>query len=139
MAENPVEIGAITEALNSKVDTDVGNTNATGNAVIAHYAMPSDKYENVTWGSSGDKFTAPADGYYTCTRISTTTPQYLSIRTEDANGNALLEQAIHASGTNQYLSLTVPIAKGQRFVVFFNGSTAQNFKFIYAKGSEPQS
>ena len=63
MAENPVEIGAITEALTNKTDTDVQNTTTIGSAQIAHFAMPSDSYETLTVSSSGTEWTATADGY----------------------------------------------------------------------------
>lgn len=69
MAQEPdIDVGAITEALNNKVDTDVGNTNATGSAQIANFAMPSDYYVDIEWQASGAFYTAPADGYFSLSR-----------------------------------------------------------------------
>lgn len=51
-------------ALTSKADTDFANVTSTGTSSSAGWAMPSDTYENLTFGASGTTYTAPANGYF---------------------------------------------------------------------------
>ena len=135
MAENPVEIGAITEALNSKVDTDVGNTNATGNAVIANYAFPSSYFEDMTLLASGQTYTAPADGWF-CLRITATAAgQFAGLRT-----SIKVVEERYSTSNSDVLSMMFPAAKGTSVEARYNaGGSVTAFGFLYAKGSEPQS
>lgn len=138
MAQEPdIDLGAVTEALNNKTDTNVQNTTNVGSAQIAHFAMPSDQYEVLTVASSGTDYVATRDGYAT-------------IQGTAANNNmAFVELNIRPYGTmrtNSFVytsgnmpAVILPVAKGE--TVRFNYGNVNNVTclFHYTKGNEPQS
>ena len=149
MAQEPdIDVGAITEALNNKVDTDVGNVNATGSTQIANYASPSDSYINVTLSGNSQTEVAPADGYYMAkgdvSAANTFTMVLLIVYPANTSlGNIPLcdSRCVHQGVSGISLATTVPCSKGQRVYVQFNNISENSNKFmrfVYAKGSEPQ-
>lgn len=141
MATEPdINIGAIAEQLNGKVDTDVGNTNATGNAAIASYAMLGTHYDDLALGASGTTYTAPADGWYTLTKLSSAAGQLSNFVAFDENNQLIYSIYETSMGSSQAVSLLTPASKGMKIRIDYTlaGSTMV-FRFIYAKGSEPQS
>ena len=142
MATEPdINPGALAEALNNKTDTDVQNTTDVGSAQIAHYAMPSTTFENITLGSSGQKYTAPADGWLCIGKLSSASGQYINFVVYDASGTVeLFRIYTTAMGTPTYETLVAPVSKGMKVTINYSlGGNTQYFKFIYANGSEPQS
>lgn len=98
---------------------------------IANCAMPSGRYINLTLGSSGTNYTAPADGYVTLIKEATNANQYIEMSTYQvfANMNS------HFSG--QLLYATIPVSKGGVFQVNYNAGGATNrFRFTYAVGAQ---
>ena len=46
---------------------------------IAHQAMPSNRYIDLTLGVSGTTYTAPADGYFTVNKSATASGEYINM------------------------------------------------------------
>lgn len=99
---------------------------------IAHQAMPSDRYVDLTLGASWSRYTAPADGYI-CLRKSGNAGEYIKIlnRTQDIGSVGV------AAGSGFDTPVTVPVSKGDVVQIAFNVSGATNyFRFVYANGSK---
>lgn len=139
MAEEPVDIGAITEALNNKTDTDVQNTTTIGSAQIVNFASPGNYTSNLTWGASGAHYTAPDDGWIVAARVSSAGSQFLAIETynPELTKNIMLSY-IFSTAAGQQVAATIPVSKGQVIIIQYTLPTAAEFHFVYAKGSEPQ-
>lgn len=99
---------------------------------IAHQAMPSSRYINLTLGAAGTQYTAPADGYV-----------FLEGNTTNLNGYILLggsscdtTSSSHAYNSGYYISATIPVRKGMSFGVWYLNLTAGRFRFVYANGAQ---
>jgi hypothetical protein len=132
--------GINAEDFQQKADTDLGNVNHDGTTLIAHNAMPSETVIPLTWGASGFWYTAPADGYYTATRHSDNSyPANIVGYLYASDGYTFLfGQSMVAPAGSYYAGFTLPMAKGQKAVIFYSNGIADNIQFVYAKGSEPQ-
>lgn len=112
-------------------NTSLSNLTPAGKTVCAHMAMPSGTYDNLTLGTTGATYTAPADGYFALAS------------TFDANGYLYM----YRSGTprygttlgyvaSQWVDSFIPVAKGDVIIIQYNGTASvQSFKFIYANGA----
>ena len=92
---------------------------------VAHMAMPSDKYIDLTIGAAGTSYTAPADGYFCF--FSTT--QSINLWNDQ---NKMRSYMAGVAGSAGFL----PVKKGA-IVVLYNTGNEASFRFIYAVGSEP--
>jgi len=129
--------GINVENFQNKADTDLGNVNHDGTTLIAHNAMPSTSYEDLTLGASGDTYTAPADGYYYFSKKGTN-GQYMRMAV-GKDGVWLYGNLIQVAQSSGEIEQTIPIAKGFILDLRYNLSGATNFfRFIYANGSKPQ-
>lgn len=92
---------------------------------VAHMAMPSDKYIDLTLGASGTTYTAPADGWFcffsTTQGINLYNPQ-----------NKMRSYVAGTSGSAGF----IPVKKGA-IVALYNVAADATFNFVYAVGSEP--
>ena len=131
MSEVNTDIGRVLEALNGKVDIDAGNFTAEGKTTIAGLGMPSDRYIDLTLGASGSNYTAPANGYFCISKISTGTNQFVAlINDKNVRSNVYCD-----SGSYGYVS--IPAKKGDVvFAVYSMGGTTEFFRFIYAEGEK---
>ena len=106
--------------------------------VVAHNAMPSNTYDDLTLGVSGTTYTAPADGYYYFDKIvggnSGTIFQYIYL------SNSTTGISDYTSGNWAYtLSATVAVKKGDVVMVGYDATGNTNaFRFYYAVGSESE-
>ena len=99
---------------------------------IAHCAMPSDRYIDLTLGNSWDTYTMPADGYV-CLRKSGNAGEYIKIYN--------VTSKIGSMGISQTggfdIPVTVPVSKGDTFQITYTTSGATNyFRFVYANGAK---
>lgn len=131
--------GLAQEDFLQKADTDLGNIDSDGKAAIANYAYPSNSFISLTWGSSGDEFTAVADGWVTATRTTNAANQYLMLSLYTPGGTWLMQAFQNTASAGSIISLNLPVSKGQKFKVTWSAPTGNGFQFIYAKGCEPQS
>ena len=98
---------------------------------IAHQAMPSDKYVDLTLGASGATYRAPADGFLYFAKSATAVGQYFVLY----NGNM---QVVNKSATSGgYIGGYIPASKRDSLKVEYTlaGNTVA-FRFIYANGAK---
>ena len=112
---------------------DASNFTTTGKGVIAHLAMPSNRYDNLTLGASWTSYTAPSDGYVVIRKNSTAANQYVKI----VNSTTGLS-AEGISTSNGFDTVAVlPVSKGDSFQVAYNADGQTNFfRFVYANGAQ---
>ena len=100
------------------------------NEYMAHMAMPSDKYVDLTLGASGAAYTAPADGYF-----------YSGISADTQHGWITMDAKFSAVsyGTEQgnLVRVWLPVKKGEKVTVRYSNTKRSVLKFIYAVGSSP--
>lgn len=111
---------------------DTRQYNNTISSQVAHMAMPSGKYIDLTLGASGTTYTAPADGWVQCACMSNSGGSaFMEIVTDGVS-----ETASYVGGLGR---ATIAIAKNKPFVVFYGGPNFESkiFRFAYAVGSEP--
>lgn len=143
---NPLEIGASfnNTVLKSNVrvlETDTASStkkaysimtkSPTNNEYMAHMAMPSNKYIDLTLGANGSKYTAPANGYFQLTKATTNTPQAI----------ALWNSSVQAFGIRtspppeQNAACFIPAKKGDICSVSYTATgDTLTFRFYYAEG-----
>lgn len=128
-----VDIDEIATDLNGKADVDLTNVNNSGTSNGASWSMPSGTYVDLTLGTSGATYTAPANGWFSFSKQTNGTNQYLSIKTD------LLGTEVKAPNSGSGLTTFMPVRKNDVVTVWFNATGATNyFRFIYAKGSESE-
>ena len=99
---------------------------------IAHQAMPSNRYIDLTLGASGTTYTAPADGYVYLWKETDATNQFITL-TNNSNGLAIHQWASLAGGG---CAGYVPVKKGDIVSITYTaGGTTNMFRFIYAEGA----
>lgn len=126
-----VDIDEIATDLNGKADVDLTNVNDAGTSLAAGWSMPSSTYDDLTLGSSGSSYTAPANGWFILRGNSTTTNGWISILNRMLCNNPL---SFQGGGLNAF----VPASKGDSVNVSYSGFTKTYFRFYYAKGSESE-
>lgn len=96
---------------------------------IAHQAMPSNKYINLSLAPTGSSYIAPADGWF-CLNKTASDSQFACMQTQYG-----LQQS--AYGTNgMQLQVSIPVTKGDTVYVYYDaGGTTNVFRFIYANGA----
>lgn len=128
------EQGVILEALNNKVDLNQLNTDNQGLSYVSGLGMPSGKYINLTLGASDTQYTAPANGWVFCNKISGGA-EYLNIMNSTKWFG--MEQTCSSRGT--HLKAYIPVQKNDVFQVGYSASgTLNDFKFIYAQGESEE-
>lgn len=125
-----INMGAIAEALNDKVDRDCQNIDkTTGEPYLAGLGMPSGTYDDLTLGASASTYTAPANGWFTLTK-NASAGQFVCFESL-ANGCRSFAQTSIA----EYPSATIPVRKGDSVICYYNASGAVlYFRFVYAQG-----
>lgn len=97
---------------------------------IAHQAMPSDRYIDLTLGSSGTSYIAPADGYIILLKKGNY-QQYITI--DSGYDKVYADYAYN----DQVVGLRISVKKGRNYSVWYSASQeTQRFAFIYANGSK---
>lgn len=134
-----VDIDEIATDLNGKADTDFTNITNTAKVSIAHNAMPSDRYVDLTLGPSDSVYTAPADGWFSISKTAGSDWYTIYLQILDTTGaNVLLSQTIVGYRTTE-LKGSLPAKKGQKCRIWYNASGAlQYFRFVYAQGAESE-
>lgn len=127
--------------ISNLADTSFSNITNTAKIAIAHNAMPSNTYTDLTLSASGATYTAPADGWLCLAKGTTSYDQYVQFNaTEgdlDFRSNLLVGAETHSNGNIAYVYM--PMAKGQSTKVHYSaGGAVFAFRFIYAVGSESE-
>ena len=106
---------------------------------VAHMAMPSDKYIDLTLGASETTYTAPADGWFIF-RASSTDVANTFIDTSVFYRNQIISTATYiVSFAGDTCGFVQQAPKGAILSFVYNATfgTISAFRFVYAKGSEP--
>lgn len=135
-----VDIDQIATDLNGKADVSLSNVNETGTSTGAGWAMPSDTYVNLTIGSNGTTYTAPANGWYYVHGDSDANNNFHSITIFYNTANNWNTPVIRRSNSSSSAGIAgiVPVKKGQQVRIEYSGVTMKHFLFIYAQGSESE-
>lgn len=125
--------------IDNKADISFSNVNNTANILMAHNAMPSDKYDDLTLGATGTAYTAPADGFFYLDKIATASGQLVHATCYDLANQELFHAFSYSFANNNSLAVFVPIKKGNSVRMWYNAQGSTNyFRFIYAVGSESE-
>ena len=137
--ETDINLGAITEALNGKIDLDAANTSNTGKSFMAGMAMPSNTYEDLTLGASPSTYTAPANGWFACDIDNCNFIQMATFEGSVSNPNARVISRADSNYSGSAIGTSVPVKKGDVMQMYYSSSGTVNwFRFIYAQGSESE-
>lgn len=115
-----INIGAITEELNNKVDLD------------GSWGTPGDNVENLTLPASGQRITAPGDGYLVFRKITSGSNQWIElVNTTSSKYTGGMCASPNSGG---YLLVTCPCKKGDSVLISYNaGGNTDAFRFVYAQ------
>lgn len=101
--------------------------NNTNNILMAHNAMPSSTYEELTVGATGSTYTAPADGFFLARGETNASGQYLQL-------SGSLNIVVYGPA-NQILRCFVPASKGKSITFGYTAVSNVSLQFFYANGS----
>lgn len=121
--------------IDNKADISFSNVNDTANILMAHNSMPEALiYDDLTLGTSGTEYTAPADGFFVFAKKCATTDNIAIFHSSYRYG-----ARAYCTVSNGIPMITVPCKKGDKVVVSYLGTGAtEHFHFIYAVGSESE-
>ena len=116
---------------------DLSNLTNAGRILGSGLGMPSNTYIDLTLGTSGLTYTAPANGYFCLNKNKTSQTQYIALINTSmtmgvwSNGNP---------GASEGMAYTyLPVKRGDIVNVVYSASgTVNYFKFVYAQGSESE-
>lgn len=103
-------------------------------SIIAGWAMPSDKYINLTFGASNTSYTAPGNGWFAVNTWTTSSAtSYIHLYNSSKELAILL---VPNQGTGYQQKCFVPAKKGDVIkLIYGNLDTSRSyFRFIYADG-----
>ena len=134
-----VDIDEIATDLNGKADIDLTNVTDAAKVLMSGMAMPSDTYIDLTLGTSGTTYIAPADGYFYIVLNTSGNGQYMSSNIFENTGTILLYSEERNGFSGNILEMTIPVRKGFKNTLTYNvGGATVYFRFIYAQGSESE-
>lgn len=114
---------------------DFSNIDDTAKITIAHNAMPSEAFDELTVGASGTYYTAPADGYVTSSGTNATSGTWSFVELSGANG--VQSRSLASSGALT-MRVFIPLRKGERFSLNYQNANNLELRFRYAVGSESE-
>jgi hypothetical protein len=122
--------GEVLEAVNNVVPNN--------SALISSYAMPSNKYIDLTLGASGATYTAPANGFVALEKKSGGSNTYANIYVLNSDKSIeVYGQAAVGFTSGSYLPLFIPVFKGSTYRINYTASGSTTFfRFIYAEGEQ---
>ena len=99
---------------------------------VAQQAFPSNKYIDLTFGASGTKYTAPANGWFVVRKRTAAANQGLFF---GISNGVQFENYNPVSGA--VIGLAVPAKRGDVLNTSYSaGGTTEMFRFIYAEGDK---
>ncbi len=123
------QLYAVETDLNTKANVDLNNLSQAGTKACAHCAMPGKRHDILTIGTSGTIYTAPANGYFYFTAMTTANNGYTQLISSEGLGT-LGTRGSSGSG----FCGNLPVKNGSHCTLQYNNCTIQNFIFIYAEG-----
>lgn len=118
-----------------KADTDLGNVNHDGTTNVVAWMVPSNTYIDLTLPASGTTWTPDKNGFLAFGKECTGGGwEYVGLM----NNTTLAYEVSYGTGGFR-ASILTPVTAGTTYTVYWSASgTLQNYRFIYAKGNEPQ-
>lgn len=124
-----IDINEVYEDLNLKANTNLSNLTAEGKSLASSLGMSSNRYINLTLGTSGADYTAPANGYFSF-RKRADNGQYIQLL-----GVSGMGIRIYSSAANQSVKCFLPVTKGKSVNVSYSGTgETEHLRFYYAEG-----
>lgn len=123
----------LNNALSGKADIDLSNVNSAGKSTGAGWAMPSNTYDELTFGASEATYRAPANGWFAASRKNTSTSSnYLNI-INTSSGLSL--SFVSDSTNNAEKKVFLPVRKNDVVEIGYGShSSSQYLRFVYAEG-----
>jgi len=114
-----IDYGQILEALNAKVD------------LSGSWGTLSGQYVDMTFGASGTRYTAPADGFVTLSMQTGSNPCYTGL----INITSGFRDGRWTSVSAANIQAIIPVKKGDIFSIEYSAANADNrlVRFIYAQ------
>ena len=109
---------------------------------VAHMAMPSDKYIDLTLGASGTTYTAPADGWFCFSGKDGTASGSVDFVMRNQTRYFTVAGTKSSTTSAAWGGWILPAKKGDNVVYFYSGSISLDstnwvLRFYYTAGSEP--
>ena len=122
----------------TKADVDLSNITTTAMAACTHYSMPSDTYDELTFGSSGTTYTAPEDGwFYAASSCSSSSYSEIAIYIESVSLTSRFVLVNNADHTNN-ISAWVHVKKGEIIYLTYSKTSDAYIRFYYAVGTQSE-
>ena len=135
--DSTVEVSELVNDIEAKVALDGSNTSSIGSTLstyIAHAAMPSGQYEDLTLPASGGTVTAPADGWIVFQKQVNASGQHISL----LNQTSSVSIDNIAVGSTNKPQVYLPVMKNDIITIAYTAAgTLEKFRFVYANGSAP--
>ena len=130
---------------NTPIFFTLGNVNSIATSTGASWAMPSNKYIDLTLGASGTEYIAPANGWFTFGgRLATAqTRAFLTNYGSIDDTQTLISFYMTSTIANQQIDMSIPVKKGDIVNLTYDtlntsGSYTATLTFVYAVGSESE-
>lgn len=122
-----------------KLDIDATSLSTTGKSTISALSFPSSRYIDLTLGSSGTPYYAPANGWLCFAKTSSDANQRIALFNTGSQSDTMIGLCAVSSAANQGLHVFVPAKKGDKIIPNYSVAGANiYFRFIYAEGSESE-
>ncbi|MCM1497271.1 MAG: collagen-like protein [Clostridium sp.] len=129
---NLINAGRILEQFHNKANKDFSNLSSEAKKAMAHAAMPSDKYIDLSAGASGAVYVAPDDGYFSFGCRTSSTASWATL----VNTVTGLSSQIHSSlGVGNGMEIFLPCSREDSVSIRYYSATPYQLRFIYANGS----
>jgi hypothetical protein len=98
---------------------------------------PGEQYIDLTLGSSGDTYTASADGWINLSANSSNSNGNYKVSVLDSDNDIIYSIVCLTYSSTKDIGMIFPIDSGRKFIVSYAGltSTTRVFRFIYPKGT----
>lgn len=117
-------------------NTSLNNALTRANSdIIAGYAMPnaSEKFDELTLGTSGSTYTAPANGYFTLCKTSNGANLFIRL----VNYGTDLVTTVYSHQSGDWCAIYIPCKAGDKvYAEYTSSGTTQWFRFVYADGDQ---
>lgn len=95
------------------------------------FGFPGSNYEDLELGTSGTKYTAPANGYFYLQKVTSSTSQWVWVFNQTRGYSSCAQ--VYSSGNKAVAS--VQAQKGDIVLITYTAAGATDyFRFIYAEG-----
>ena len=125
-----IDIDDVATDLNGKADVDLINVNSSGKILASSWAMPANRWIDLTLGASGATYTAPANGWMLFMKAANDAGQWIYM----GSNNTSLE-ACGIAGASGWCRIFFPVKKGDSFAIHYTAAGSETYnRFIYAEG-----